>query len=40
MAREHDDHLHENHSVHLTNDDADSNGSAGSSSPLDSHDGE
>lgn len=40
MAREHDDHRNENHSDHMTNDDAESNGSAGTTSPQDSHEGE
>lgn len=37
MAREHDDHRNYNHSDHMTNDDAESNGSAGTTSPQDSH---
>ena len=40
MAREHDDHRNENHSDHMTNDDAESNGGAGTTSPQDSHEGE
>lgn len=40
MAREHDDHRNENHSEHMTNDNADNDGSAGTTTPQDSHEGE